>query len=273
LDQLDSASASSDDDVSTLPFAAPLNRTDFLSPAFSPSEYLSSLRNRHQTLEDLRSELRARSQELSKELLDLVNSNYTDFLSLGQSLKSGDEKVEEVRVGLLGFRKEVEGLKAKVVEREGEVAGLVDRRVEIGRKTAVGRALVDYEERLKLLEERLMVESTERNAVVDSDDSEEDEDEEAGAYSMSIEKLRKHVLQYQLLRQMEKSTGEHPFIAAQVPRMLKVRNTMLLDLSTALQQSKAAGESGKARVVKLLGLYANMDGDAEAVKVLQELKS
>jgi hypothetical protein len=49
--------------------------------------------------------LRSRSQLLNKELLDLVNSNYQDFLNLGNSLHGGEEKVEEVRIGLLGFRK------------------------------------------------------------------------------------------------------------------------------------------------------------------------
>ncbi|KAF2728234.1 hypothetical protein EJ04DRAFT_477685 [Polyplosphaeria fusca] len=269
----DSGDASSDDDVDTLPYPAPLQRSDFLAPHFEPSEYLSSLRNRHQTLEDLRSELRARSQLLSKELLDLVNANYTDFLSLGQSLKSGDERIEEVRVGLLGFRKEVESLRAKVVEREGEVAKCVDQRVEVRRKIAVGRALVDYDERLKLLEERLMVATGGKHAVDDSDESEDDEDdEEEGGYSLGIARLRKHVLQYRLILQIEKEIGEHPFLAAQAPRIMKVRNTMLLDLSTELQQAKAAGEPGKGRVVKILGLYADMDANAEAVKVIKEMK-
>ncbi|KAI1580492.1 COG2 multi-domain protein [Pyrenophora tritici-repentis] len=134
----DSRSASSDEDdednLSTLPFATPLRRSDFLVPDFSPSEYLSTLRNRHQTLEDLRAELRSRSQLLSKELLDLVNSNYQDFLNLGNSLHGGEEKVEEVRVGLLGFRKEVDGLMEVVGSREEEVKELLDERRDVRRK-------------------------------------------------------------------------------------------------------------------------------------------
>ncbi|KAJ4338723.1 hypothetical protein N0V95_007994, partial [Ascochyta clinopodiicola] len=80
------------DDLSTLPFARPLQRSDFLDPNFTPSAYLSTLSNRHQTLEDLRSELRTRSQLVSRELLDLVNANYADFLTLGNSLRGGEEK-------------------------------------------------------------------------------------------------------------------------------------------------------------------------------------
>ncbi|KAI1538120.1 COG2 multi-domain protein [Pyrenophora tritici-repentis] len=166
----DSRSASSDEDdednLSTLPFATPLRRSDFLVPYFSPSEYLSTLRNRHQTLEDLRAELRSRSQLLSKELLDLVNSNYQDFLNLGNSLHGGEEKVEEVRVGLLGFRKEVDGLMEVVGSREEEVKELLDERRDVRRKIEVGRRLVDYDARLKELEAELMIETAGHETII-----------------------------------------------------------------------------------------------------------
>ncbi|KAF2267249.1 hypothetical protein CC78DRAFT_512525 [Lojkania enalia] len=270
----DSASASDDDD--TLPYPAPLQRTDFLAPDFSPSTYLSSLRNRHQTLEDLRTELRARSQLLSRELLDLVNSNYQDFLGLGRSLRGGDEKVEEVRVGLLGFRKEVELLKGSVVEREREVGGLVQERVEIRKGVMLGRKLVDYDSRLKLLEEGLLVDLAGKDAVdeFESEESEEsDEDESEEGYSMSVRKLKKHAIMYGVLKQIEREVEEHPFITAQAPRMIKVRNTLLLDLNTALQQANSSGKDGKKRVLKILEVYKDMDESAEAIKALRDLKN
>ncbi len=94
----DSASISSADDQDNLPYPEALPRSDFLAPEFDAATYLSTLSGRHQTLEDLRSDLRERSQALSKELLDLVNTNYEQFLSLGSDLRGGEEKVEDVRV-------------------------------------------------------------------------------------------------------------------------------------------------------------------------------
>lgn len=273
-----SNSSSDDDDDGSLPYPVPLQRSDFLAPNFSPSTYLSSLRNRHQTLEDLRSELRARSQLLSKELLDLVNSNYQDFLSLGSSLKSGDEKVEEVRVGLLGFRKEVEVVRARVLEKEEEVRQLVEERVRIWKQISAGRALVDYEARIAGLEGLLMVESAGKNPHADEfddeSDSDEDSDDDEGTYSASIFKLRKHVQQYRLIQTVVKGVGEeHPFVLAQTPRLAKLRNTLLLDLNTALQQSRASGATGTPRVMKIMKLYADLDESAEAVKVLKATKT
>ena len=281
-----SSSDDDDDDDNSLPYPVPLQRSDFLVPGFSPSVYLSSLRNRHQALEDLRSELRARSQLLSKELLDLVNSNYQDFLSLGSSLKSGDEKVEEVRVGLLGFRKEVEAVRSKVLEREEEVRQLVEERIIIRKQIAVGKALMDYEARISLLEGLLMVESTGKDdeadefdnvsdSEEDSDDEDEDEDEESDRrpYSTSVSKLRKHVLQYRLIQKLAMGVGDsHPFIVAQASRLAKLRNTLLLDLNTSLRQSRQAGVAGTNRVMKIMELYAGLDEAAEAIKVLKSTK-
>jgi hypothetical protein len=277
----DSRSNSDDDeDLDTLPYPAPLQRNDFLAQDFSPSTYLSTLSNRHQTLEDLRSDLRSRSQLLSKELLDLVNSNYQDFLNLGNSLHGGEEKVEEVRVGLLGFRKEVDGLKKVVEEREQEVGELLEERRDVRVKIELGRRLIGYDARLRGLEEDLDINTAGKKSngnadddVSDSEEEEDDDDEDDATYGVSITKLRRNVMQYRLIQELEKSLDEHPFIAAQATRILKVRSTLLLDLSTALQQAKSAGKGGFGRVIKVMKIYADMEESAEAVKVLKSLKA
>jgi hypothetical protein len=225
----------------------------------------------------LRSELRSRSQLLSKELLDLVNSNYQDFLNLGNSLHGGEEKVEEVRVGLLGFRKEVDGLKKVVDEREQEVGTLLEERRDVRVKIELGRRLIDYDARLRELEEDLEINSAgkELSGHDDVSDSEEedDDDEDDANYGVSITKLRRNVMQYKLVQELEKNLGDHPFVAAQAIRITKVRSTLLLDLSTALQQSKSAGTAGFGRVMKIMKVYADMEESAEAVKVLKSLKA
>ncbi|KAI5299268.1 hypothetical protein KEM56_003373 [Ascosphaera pollenicola] len=85
-------------DVDSLPFPAPLSRATFSDPSFSPTTFLSSLSNRHQSLSDLQLELQDLSRSLAAELLDLVNANYQSFLHLGTALTGGDEKCEEVRL-------------------------------------------------------------------------------------------------------------------------------------------------------------------------------
>ncbi|KAL8719330.1 MAG: hypothetical protein Q9225_003651 [Loekoesia sp. 1 TL-2023] len=269
-------SESSDSGEDNLPYPKPLSRAAFLTPDFDPATFLSSLRNRHQTLEDLRAELRTRSQDISKELLDLVNDNYQDFLSLGSSLQGGDEKVEEVRLGLLSFRREIEGLKSKVDERKREVEDLVAQRKEIRRQMQLGRALLDVNYRLGELERSLMVASNEASRdpqandveqdISDGDD-ESDEDQEG---DVSTSRLDRHVRQYLLIRRaMERIGLEHPHIINQDARITRLKNTILLDLGNALKQT---GGGDKEQTTKLLAAYRDLGESREAVKILKERK-
>ncbi|PMD37739.1 hypothetical protein L207DRAFT_432661 [Hyaloscypha variabilis F] len=274
-----SGSVSSDDE-DNLPYPEALPRSDFLAPDFDAPTYLSTLSNRHQTLEDLRSDLRERSQALSKELLDLVNTNYEQFLSLGSDLKGGEEKVEDVRVGLLGFKRGVEDVRGKVRERKVEVEGLLTEKKAVAREIALGRKLLEVDSRLEELEDRLMVASLGRSVNGGDEawsDSEEDEEEEAAdgvVGGTSIRKLQTLVTDFRHVELLTTGIGkEHPFIIAQDSRVQRVKNTILLDLTAALKSAASIGESGKIRLVKLLGVYRDLGAENEAIKVLKDLKS
>lgn len=273
----------SSDDEDNLPYPEALPRSDFLAPDFDAATYLSTLSNRHQTLEDLRTDLRERSQALSKELLDLVNTNYEQFLSLGSDLMGGEEKVEDVRVGLLGFKRGVEDVRGKVRERKLEVEGLLEEKKEVSREIAVGRKLLEVDVRIEELEERLMVTSLGRTVQGQEDDSwsdsEEDEEDEddltqnAGVNGPSTKKLQRLVMDCVCVERLSKNAGEdHPFIAAQQPRMIRVRNTILLDLNAALKTA-ASEDAAKSKIITILGFYRHLGAESEAIKVLKDLKS
>ncbi|KAF7905212.1 uncharacterized protein EAF01_005733 [Botrytis porri] len=273
----------SSDDEDNLPYPEALPRSDFLAPSFDAPTYLSTLSDRHQTLEDLRSDLRERSQGLSKELLDLVNTNYEQFLSLGSDLKGGEEKVEDVRVGLLGFKRGVEDVRGKVRERKLEVEGLLDEKKSVTKEIALGRKLLEVDSRLEELEDRLMVASLGRspNGLEDSwsEDEEEDDDEDDLAVDgvvngTSTKKLQRFVLDYRNVEHLSITIGsDYPFIAAQQPRLLRLKNTIVLDLNNALKQALSLKVEGRPRLVKIMGIYRDLGAGDEAVKILRDVKS
>jgi len=216
--------------------------------------------------------------------LDLVNTNYEQFLSLGSDLKGGEEKVEDVRVGLLGFKRGVEDVRGKVRERKVEVEGLLGEKKDVSKQIALGRRLLEVDARLEELEDRLMVSSLGRavnggdeDSWTDSEDEEDDDDElgvETGVAGTSTRKLQRLVTDYLHVERLSNSVGkEHPFISAQQSRMLRVRNTILLDLSTTLKQTTSTGEEGKSRLLKILGIYRDFGAEEEAIKVLKGMKS
>ncbi|KAK4983239.1 hypothetical protein LTR66_008909 [Elasticomyces elasticus] len=269
---------SSDDEEDNLPYPTPLPRNDFLSPSFSPQAYLSTLHNRHQTLEDLRSHLRNRSQLINKELLDLVNSNYEDFVNLGADLRGGEEKVEGVRVGVLALQRVVESVRANVSERLEEIKVLLEERKRARKSIALGRALLEVNGRIEELEERLVVESIGKSGVDDEEDTGSEDDSDTGEggvvlngiSAIPVSRLRRHAQQYLSIQQLMQHIGpQNVFLMAQQSRMIKIRNTMLLDLGTAFKQAKAAGQAGGDRLLKIAGIYRDLGELGEAMRALK----
>lgn len=259
----------SDDDLDTLPYPKELSRNDFLQPGFDPQTYLSTLRNRHQTLEDLRSDLRQRSQLLNKELLDLVNGNYEEFLTLGSDLKGGEEKVEGVRVGTLGFQREVESVKKVVQERVQEARELVEEKKEIRKDVMLGRALLEVHERITSLEHDLGITAGQEDESDEDEEEDEDDDEEDSvAASINLTMLQRHAQQYLLIQKtIERIDSAHPFLYAQKEKIDNLRKTMLLDLAGALRQAKTA--KSQEVTLAVLKIYADLGAESESIKVLK----
>lgn len=283
-----SSSSNSDDEGSDndepLPFPEALSRRDFLAPDFDPAAYLSALHTgptaRHQTLEDLRSELRDRSAAISAELLELVNSNYTSFLSLGDELKGGEDRVEDVRVALLGFKRAVEDVQGRVRERRVEVGELNKELGGVKSAIEVGRQMLELDDRVTGLETRLAVRSLGQDGDEDGDngwdddfddDDGKEEGNDGGFVGSSPSKLAVLAREYVRVDRLANSLGrELPFVRKMDERMIRCRNTIILDLNTALKEAKKSGSIAQGRVLKFLAIYRTLDAHAEAVRVLRE---
>jgi conserved oligomeric Golgi complex subunit 2 len=224
---------------------------------------------------------------LNKELLDLVNENYQDFLSLGSALKGGDEKIEEVRVGLLGFERDVGLVREKAEKRRNEVRELLKEKRQAREDARIGKALLEVAERLEELEGKLMIRDetmndNEGNGFADDLDTESDEESDgpdgptselAELALVSIRRLKRRVEQYLYIREMVNRIGStHPFLARQEERILRIRNTLLLDISTALKQARQASSASHGPLLKVLHLYNDMNEEADAVMVIRGSK-
>ncbi|KAG7417077.1 hypothetical protein LZL87_001293 [Fusarium oxysporum] len=264
---LSGSDTSSVDEDAPLPFPEALPRTDFLAQDFQPAAYLSALPHRHQTLEDLRSDLRDRSAAISSELLELVNSNYTAFLSLGSELRGGDDKVEDVKVSLLGFRRAVEEVKTKVTERKEETNALNGELRGVRSAIEKGRKMIELSERLASLEERLSLDSLLNNEDWDEESEEEDEDDNYGSSPTRL--LASAQECSRITKLLESLDPDAPFVIKMEERLTRCRNTLLLDLGNALKEAKKAGVKGQDRVLKCLAIYRVLDAQSEAVKALR----
>lgn len=95
--------------------------------------------------------------------------------------------------------------------------------------------------------------------------------QEGGEGLTSIGRLQRIVSGYRYVTQYiaPRVPEGHPFLKAQLERIEKVRNTLLLDLGSALKESKLGREAEKTVVI--MGFYTDLGAEGEAVKLLKEL--
>lgn len=209
-------------------------------------------------------------------------------------------------MGLLGFRRDVEGLKNKVQERRREVEELLDEKIRIGKQIQLGRGLLELEGRVNELETRLMVKTSdhdgdqrpssrsehELNADTnvsedDGDGSDEDDEDEAdfnlGPGVSPISQIKRHAERYMYIQKVVQRLGpQHPFLVRLQDRIIRLRQTVLLDLNNALKSALAvqsAAPTGGINnqdegrgLIKILAIYRDMGEAEEALKTLRERK-
>jgi conserved oligomeric Golgi complex subunit 2 len=268
----DDSGSEFDGNDSSLPFPKPLARSAFLGPDFDPTTFLANLSDRYQTLEDLRNELRELSQSLSKELLDLVNDNYQDFLSLGSTLRGGEERAEEVRVSLLGFQRDLTSVRDNVKRRQESVATLINEKRKLMKHIQSGKSLLEISEQIEDLEASLMIstatdgslEGTKGQAQDFSDESDGDDAAEGG---ISMSRLERHVNQYLILRLLlQRHPPTQPYISSQSDRITRIRSTLSLDLEGALKYFRSVQKGQQpdhARIDRLRELLVSVNQSSQ----------
>lgn len=211
-------------------------------------------------------------------------------------------------MGLLGFRRDVEGLKNKVQKRRREVEELLDEKIRIGKQIQLGRGLLEVEGRVSELETRLMVKTSdhedgdqrprsgsehELNADTnvsedDGDGSDDDDDEDETDFHLgpgvsSISQIKRHAERYMYIQKVVQRLGpQHPFLVRLQDRIIRLRQTVLLDLNNAFKAAAAvqsAAPTGGINnqdegrgLIKILAIYRDMGEAEEALKILREKK-
>lgn len=187
-------------------------------------------------------------------------------MGLGASLRGGEEKVEEVRVGVLGLGREVRDVRQKVGEREAEVRGWVGERRRCREGIEVGRGLLGFEEALGGLEGKVGIqhrkkkeedeEEMSEGGTSEEDDEDDNEEGDGDVAGVSMSRLKRRVEDLLRIARLAERVGQdHPFIQAQRPRVAKCREVLLMDLNTCLKHLKGSETSIPQQKLDLLRLY------------------
>ncbi|GME82329.1 unnamed protein product [Ambrosiozyma monospora] len=139
-DLADSVSVSEDSD--SLNFSTELTRESFQLNNFTdPTSFLLK-HYKFWSLDDLLQSLQSLTSEIDTELINLINSNYLNFIKLGNSIDGSFDLIQNLKVDLNGYIKSLETQNEKKIDCDLQV---VDQLVEYKSK------LLDYRRLIQLI--------------------------------------------------------------------------------------------------------------------------
>lgn len=124
------------------------------APAFAPDAFIAECRRRV-PLEALLADLRAFAATLEHELVELINEDYADFVSLSSNLTGIDRHVADLRTALLSLRKDLTAVRAAVHGAISEVENKLDEKRHAARKQAALQLMVNTSKTLAKIERLL----------------------------------------------------------------------------------------------------------------------
>ncbi|KAG9129415.1 hypothetical protein Leryth_018479 [Lithospermum erythrorhizon] len=119
-----------------------LNPPTFLSQSFDPQHYISDLRS-FVPLESLRWELKSHLSSLKVELIDLINRDYSDFVSLSTKLVDVEGSVVRMRAPLLEIKEMILGFREALQDSLLALENRLDQRTQANRAREVLEILLD----------------------------------------------------------------------------------------------------------------------------------
>jgi hypothetical protein len=99
------------------------------APTFSADAFLLS--RLHIPLDELRGELRAYLAVLREELVQLINDDYEEFISLGTGLRGENDRLRRLKMPLNGLTDEVEGVRDVLLRHQQDVQDKLDERATL----------------------------------------------------------------------------------------------------------------------------------------------
>ncbi|KAF9942124.1 Conserved oligomeric Golgi complex subunit 2 [Modicella reniformis] len=242
------------------PLSIGVDRAALIAPDFNTDEFLSA--RRHLPLEELK------SQELKTELIELINSDYTDFINLSTNLNGVDRMMEDLRKPLDRMKSDAMVVSSNLQTVIGSLEQKLQHRAETREKKASLQLLLNISESVSKVEGLLQISSTTEAPTAHGDGNE----------SISAAKrLERVAIEYNQMQYLVNKGAGLPFVTNIDWRLVRIKETMSENLSTVLrgcilspQQAGSDASSNKDVLSQCLRTYALIDQTVEAEKIIAE---
>ncbi|KAF9093242.1 Conserved oligomeric Golgi complex subunit 2 [Mortierella sp. GBA35] len=249
---------------SDFPLSSGIDRAALIAADFDTDEFLSA--RRHLPLEELKSQLIAHMKELKTELVELINSDYADFINLSTNLNGVDRMMEDLRKPLDRMKDDAIAVKSNLESVVGSLEQKLEHRAEIREKKASLQLLLNISESVAKVEGLLQISTSSEVAAGLREGNES-----------VAKRLERVAIEYNQMQYLVSKGASLPFVTNIDWRLVRIKETMSENLSTVLracihpsQLTDADAVSNKESLTQCLRTYALIDQTEEAEKVITE---
>jgi len=125
-------------DASSLSF----NRNDILAPDFSPKEFIKQRRDL--SLDRVKLELQSHLKELKNQLVELINRDYADFISLSTNLVGVDKMIQDLEKPLTTMKNDVMTIREDLQDVVSNLETKLIQRATIREKKVKGLNIIYF---------------------------------------------------------------------------------------------------------------------------------
>ncbi|KAG0212364.1 Conserved oligomeric Golgi complex subunit 2, partial [Mortierella sp. GBA30] len=248
------------------PLSIGVDRQALIAPDFDTDEFLSA--RRHLPLEELKSQLIAHMKELKTELIELINSDYADFINLSTNLNGVDRMMEDLRKPLDRMKGDAIAVKSNLQSVVESLEQKLEHRAEIREKKASLQLLLNISESVAKVEGLLQISGGSNSSAGQRESSE----------SISVSKrLERVAIEYNQMQYLVSKGASLPFVTNMDWRLVRIKETMSENLSAVLRscilpadQAAVDSVSNKESLTQCLRTYALIDQTVEAEKVIAQ---
>ncbi|KAG5457360.1 MAG: oligomeric golgi complex component, COG2-domain-containing protein [Olpidium bornovanus] len=244
----------------TSQFALTIQPDIFKVETFDCEQFISS--RRCLPLDTTKSELRSYLRQLKNELVELINKDYTDFISLSTSLVGTDKAIHELSQLLSRIRNEIQVIRDKFQETIDELEKRLAQRAELREQKAALQLLLNIARSVEKIASLLEAHHAE-DATVEAN--------EPGGRDKVNERV---AIEFNQLRFLVGKGQEMSYVETIQPRIQKIESALRSSLATSLRSSLSAcdaspqDDSMTLSLAQCLRTYAAIDQTREAEDII-----
>eukprot|EP00123_Amoebidium_parasiticum_P021472 comp6800_c0_seq1/m.2543 comp6800_c0_seq1/g.2543 ORF comp6800_c0_seq1/g.2543 comp6800_c0_seq1/m.2543 type:complete len:755 (-) comp6800_c0_seq1:317-2581(-) len=240
--------------LSTSSFVPSFDKDEFVTAGFDSDTFITRCRQ-HVGIQSLKNDLHSYLQALKKELVELINKDYADFVNLSANLVGMDKAIATIKDPLKGLRQDIVAVRDEVDEAMQALDAKLGERSLIREKKAFLQMFLNITDSVHKIEKLLKIGPHTGDTTVTRTDSAKDTNSITNDEGMQV--VERVASEFNTLQFYVSQCRDLAYVKQSNKRIQVITETLLGSLESSFRAGLAAKDT--AALEQCLRTYAMVD--------------